>query len=291
MTASLQLQCGPLRCDLRPDLGGCMAGLWWGDLPVLRSTPGPTLTSARLAGSYPLVPFSNRVAQALLVWAGTSHPLVQNNAAEPHAIHGVGWQRPWEVLDASEQFALLSYEHKADAAWPFAFDTSQAFRLSEGALEITLSMTNQSSTPAPAGLGWHPYFVKRANSHLHFAASGRWEMGADKLPTQRVPATGLDTACAALDVDHCFEGWQGEVLLTDDQLRIRVASNLQRLVVFTNATRDFVAIEPVSHVNNAANLMASGAWSADELGLRVLQPSESMSAVMSIRVEDTPRLS
>lgn len=291
MTASLQLQCGPLRCDLRPDLGGCMAGLWWGDLPVLRSTPGPTLTSARLAGSYPLVPFSNRVAQARLVWAGTSHPLVQNNAAEPHAIHGVGWQRPWEVLDASEQFALLSYEHKADGAWPFAFDTSQAFRLSEGALEITLSMTNQSSTPAPAGLGWHPYFVKRANSHLHFAASGRWEMGADKLPTQRVPATGLDTACAALDVDHCFEGWQGEVLLTDDQLRIRVASNLQRLVVFTNATRDFVAIEPVSHVNNAANLMASGAWSADELGLRVLQPGESMSAVMSIRVEDTPRLS
>ncbi len=291
MTASLQLQCGPLRCDLRPDLGGCMAGLWWGNVPVLRSTAGPALTSARLAGSYPLVPFSNRLAQAKLVWAGTSHPLVQNNAAEPHAIHGVGWQRPWEVLDASEQFALLSYEHKADAAWPFAFDTSQAFRLSEGALEITLSMTNQSSTPAPAGLGWHPYFVKRASSRLHFAASGRWEMGADKLPTQRVPATGLDTACAALDVDHCFEGWQGDALLTDDQLRIRVASNLQRLVVFTNATRDFVAIEPVSHVNNAANLMASGAWSADELGLRVLQPGESMSAVMSIRVEDTPRLS
>ena len=286
MSATLHLNSGQLRCDIRPDLGGCMAGLWWGDVPVLRSTSGSALTSARLAGSYPLVPFSNRVGQAQLVWAGTSHPLVQNNAAEPHAIHGVGWQRPWEVLDESDQFALLSYQHKADAAWPFAFDTSQAFRLSEGALEITLSMTNQSATPAPAGLGWHPYFVKRASSHLRFDASGRWEMGADKLPTQRVTATGLDTACAALDVDHCFEGWQGEALLVDDQLRVRIASSLKHLVVFTNATRDFVAIEPVSHVNNAANLMASGHWSADELGLRVLQPGESMSAVMSIRVED-----
>ena len=291
MTTSLHLSNGPLRCDIRPDLGGCLAGLWWGDVPVLRSTAGPALTSARLAGSYPLVPFSNRLAQAKLVWAGTSHPLVQNNAAEPHAIHGVGWQRPWQVLDESDQFALLSYQHKADAAWPFAFDTSQAFRLSESGLEITLSMTNQSSTPAPAGLGWHPYFVKRAGSHLHFAASGRWEMGADKLPTQRLPSAGLDADCATLDVDHCFEGWQGEALLVDDQLRTRIAANLKRLVVFTNATRDFVAIEPVSHVNNAANLMASGAWSADELGLRVLQPGESMSAVMSIRVEDTPRRS
>ena len=291
MTTSLHLSNGPLRCDIRPDLGGCLAGLWWGDVPVLRSTAGPALTSARLAGSYPLVPFSNRLAQAKLVWAGTSHPLVQNNAAEPHAIHGVGWQRPWQVLDESDQFALLSYQHKADAAWPFAFDTSQAFRLSESGLEITLSMTNQSSTPAPAGLGWHPYFVKRAGSHLRFAASGRWDMGADKLPTQRLPSAGLDADCATLDVDHCFEGWQGEALLVDDQLRTRIAANLKRLVVFTNATRDFVAIEPVSHVNNAANLMASGAWSADELGLRVLQPGESMSAVMSIRVEDTPRRS
>jgi aldose 1-epimerase len=286
MTLSLHLKSGPLRCDLRPDLGGCMAGLWWGDVPVLRSTTGPSLSSARLAGSYPLVPFSNRVAQAKLVWAGTSHPLVQNNAAEPHAIHGVGWQRAWEVLDASEQFALLSYEHKADAAWPFAFDTSQAFRLSDSGLEITLSMTNQSSTPAPAGLGWHPYFVKRASSRLHFAASERWEMGVDKLPTQRLPSVGLDTNCATLDVDHCYEGWQGDALLSDAQLRIRIASSLKRLVVFTNATRDYVAIEPVSHVNNAVNLMATGRFTADELGLRVLQPGESMSEVMSIRVED-----
>jgi aldose 1-epimerase len=285
MTTSLQLHCGPLRCDLRPDLGGCMAGLWWGDVPVLRSTAGPALTSARLAGSYPLVPFSNRLAQAKLVWAGTSHPLVQNNATEPHAIHGVGWQRAWQVLDESDQFALLSYEHKADAAWPFAFDTSQAFRLSEGALELTLSMTNQSSTPAPAGLGWHPYFVKRANSHLQFAASGRWEMGADKLPTQRLPSPGLDTSCTALDVDHCFESWQGDAVLADDLLRIRVASSLKRLVVYTHPTRDYVAIEPVSHVNNAVNLMATGRFTADELGLRVLQPGESMSEVMSIRVE------
>jgi len=285
MTTSLHLSGGKLRCDIRPDLGGCLAGLWWGDLPVLRSTPAEALTTVRLAGSYPLVPYSNRVAQARLKWAGTSHPLVQNNAAEPHAIHGVGWQRPWEVLEADAQFALLSYEHKPDADWPFAFDTSQAFRLCDDEIELTLSITNQSSQAAPVGLGWHPYFVKRAGSHLRFAAGGRWEMGADKLPTRRLPSPGLDQDCAALDVDHCFDGWNGEAVLGDGQLRIRLVSSLSRLVVFTNPARDTVAIEPVSHVNNAVNLLGQEGMTADALGLKVLLPGESMTATMAIRVE------
>lgn len=285
MTTSLQLDSGKLRCDIRPDLGGCLAGLWWGDLPVLRSTPAEALTTVRLAGSYPLVPYSNRVAQARLKWAGTSHPLVQNNAAEPHAIHGVGWQRPWEVLEADAQFALLSYEHKPDADWPFAFDTSQAFRLRDDEIELTLSITNQSSQAAPVGLGWHPYFVKRNGCHLRFTADGRWEMGEDKLPIRRLPSPGLDVDCAALDIDHCFDGWDGEAVLSDGRLRIRLTSSLSRLVVFTNPARDTVAIEPVSHVNNAVNLLGQEGMTAEVLGLRVLLPGESMTATMAIRVE------
>jgi aldose 1-epimerase len=279
-----QLQAGAMRCEIEPRLGGCIAGLWLGDVPVLRSTPAAHLASARQAGSYPLVPFSNRVAQATLLWQGTQHPLVRNNGPEPHAIHGVGWQRPWEVLESDESYALLAYEHRSDPAWPFAFDSSQTMRLRGGVLELTLSLTNQSREPAPAGLGWHPYFVKRASSRISFEASGRWEMGEDKLPTQRLAATGLDADCAFLDVDHCFDGWTGTVHLRDEALHTQVTSTLTRLVVFTNETRDFVAIEPVSHVNNAVNLVHDGADAAD-LGLAILQPGESLTAQMAIAVE------
>lgn len=285
MTSAIKLSCDTLRCEIAPGLGGAIAGLWLDDIPVLRSTPAKALTTARQAGSYPLVPFSNRVGHATLIWAGTSHPLVQATGDAPHVIHGVGWQRPWAVLDADPQFALLSYEHKPDAAWPFAFDTSQAFKLSANKLELTLGITNQSAVPAPVGLGWHPYFIKRERSRISFEATGRWEMSAGKLPTHRVPAHGLDADCAFLDVDHCFDGWPGVVHLRDELLYTRITSSLNRLVVFTNDTRDFVAIEPVSHVNNAFNLMTLSGASADELGVRVLQPGESMSAEMSIHVE------
>jgi aldose 1-epimerase len=281
----VRLQSDALVCEIEPRLGGCIAGLWLGDVPVLRSRGAAPLTSARQSGSYPLVPFSNRVGGASLVWQGTQHPLVRNNGDEPHAIHGVGWQRPWEVLEHEGNFAMLAYEHKADTAWPFAFDSSQTFRVRGHTLELTLSLTNQSAQPAPAGLGWHPYFVKRGASRIAFRAAGRWEMGADKLPTQRRESQGLDLPCEGLDVDHCFDGWDGSVHLRDELLHTRIQSTLGRLVVFTNATRDFVAIEPVSHVNNAVNLVAAGADPAS-LGLAVLQPGESVSAQMSIEVEE-----
>jgi aldose 1-epimerase len=280
----LELKSGALRCEVEPALGGCIAGLWLGTHPVLRSTPVAELTSARQAGSYPLVPFSNRIGQATLQWQGTQLPLVRNNGDEPHAIHGVGWQRPWELLDSDETYALLSYEHQPDSNWPFGFDCSQTIRLNETGLELTLALTSHSQQPAPAGLGWHPYFVKRPRSRISFSATGRWEMGEDKLPTVRKGSRGIDADCAFLDVDHCFDGWDGTVHLRDEVMHVRVTSSLTRLVVFTNDTRDFIAIEPVTHVNNAANLHAAGAPSAD-LGLAVLGMGDSIMATMTIAAE------
>jgi aldose 1-epimerase len=110
-------------------------------------------------------------------------------------------------------------------------------------------------------------------------------MSAEKLPTRRLPARGLDTDCATLDVDHCFDGWGGVVYLRDELLYTQVTSNMSRLVVFTNATKDFIAIEPVSHVNNAIHLAQTTGADPEDLGLRILQPGESMSAQMSIQVE------
>jgi aldose 1-epimerase len=288
VSSDVTLQCGDLRCEIKPALGGCIAGLWLGQTPVLRSTHAAELHSVRQSGSYPLVPFSNRIAQASLLWQGTSHPLVCNFEPEPHAIHGIGWERPWEVLDKSDTYALLSFEHRGDASWPFHFDASQALRLSAGALEMSLCITNQSSEPAPVGLGWHPSFVKRVASHLTLSTAGRWETGADKLPTHRVPDAGLDCACAVLAVDHCFDGWRGDVHLIDATLHVRVSSSLGCLVVYTDAQRDTVAIEPVSHVSNGLTLLAQSIASAQALGLKTLQPGETFTGEMRIDVERTP---
>lgn len=281
MRRMVELHAGDLVCRIEPALGGCVTQLTHRGEPVLRPAPAQ-LTTARQAGSYPLVPFSNRVGHARLEWQGTLYPLVRNNGQEPHAIHGIGWQRDWEVLENDESYALISFEHRGDASWPFAFDASQTIRVTPGAVEFTLAMTNQSGRDAPAGLGWHPFFVKRAGAHVSLSATGRWEMDAEKLPTVREPSSGIDADVATLDVDHCFDGWSGTAHLRDPVFDIRVSSNLSRIVVFTNPSRDNIAIEPVSHVNNALALARDG--DAAALGLVTLGPGESLSAQMTIEV-------
>jgi aldose 1-epimerase len=57
------------------------------------------------------------------------------------------------------------------------------------------------------------------------------------------------------------------------------------LVVYTKPDVEMIAIEPVSHVNNALNLLARGVATADALGLVILQPGETFSCEMRIDVE------
>lgn len=281
----MKLQYDTLVCELQPALGGCIAGLWWGEVAVLRSTPADLLQSVRQAASYPLVPYSNRMAQAVLHWQGQQHPLIKNWAPQPHAIHGVGWERAWSVLAQTPHSALLGYQHSPDVCWPFAFDTTQSFTLSPQGLAITLSITNRADHAAPAGLGWHPFFVKRPGSRIQFTARARWEMGPDHLPTHRLASVGLDADVADLVVDHCFDGWCGEAVLRDDQITARITSTLEHLVVYTTAQRSDIAIEPVSHVNNAFNRAAQGLDDARALGVITLQPGETFSCAMRITLE------
>jgi aldose 1-epimerase len=289
----IALSQGALRCEISPALGGCVAGLWCADVPVLRSTPAAQLQSVRLSGSYPLVPYSNRQAFARMRWAGVDYPLAPNFAPEPHAIHGVGWERAWTVIGGDAHSVTLHCQHTPDASWPFAFECTQHIVLESDAqygdaLVLTMRITNHEAEAFPAGLGWHPYFAKHSGARIAFAAQGRWEMDTDKLPTQRLSHTGLQTDCANLSVDHCFDGWSGQVHLQDDLLDTRISSDLTQLVVFTTPARDNIAIEPVSHTNNALNLLARGVASAEDLGVRVLQQHQSLGARMRIAVRRMP---
>ena len=288
---TLTLSAGPLRCDIMPTLGGCVAGLWWQAEAILLNQPPSYLqipqASARDAASYALIPYSNRIGNARLDWLGQTYALRKNFSPEPHALHGVAWERAWAVHSHSASHIELHYAHAADSSWPFAFDATQAMSLDARGLTVALSVTNRHTSHAPAGLGWHPYFAKRAGMRLSFSAAGRWAMGADKLPTHLEATSGLVADCATLDVDHCFEGVAGTIRLTDPAFTVEVSSSTQRLVVFTRPERDNIAIEPVSHVNNALNLAASTGQPFEVLGMRSLAVGERMNYEMHIEIKRT----
>lgn len=275
-----ELRAGDLRLALRPDLGGCIAGLWCGSLPVLRSTEPAALDGPRLAGNYPLVPYSNRLGYRRFRWLHREHTTQANFDDSSHSVHGVGWMRPWQVESCSPAEAVLRLDHAGDADWPFAFEARQSFALDADGLRLTLSVRNDAAHPAPVGLGWHPYFPKRSRSRLHVELSERWESDpGTQLPTRRVRQPGIDADVAHLNFDHCFEGWPGTARVRDEKLKIGISSSLPYLVVYTPPQKDYFCVEPVSHVSNALH-MAEPA----QHGLRTLQTGETFEAWMRLDI-------
>lgn len=280
--APLRLQSRITHCELRPDLGGCIASLTWGGVHLLRQPSEQPLLAGSESGSYPLVPFSNRIGYARARWQDQPLALARNFSPEPHMIHGIGWQRAWQVEHHTDTEAVLTLAHAGDADWPFAFSSKQRIELDEHSLALEMEVANLHHSAAPVGLGWHPYFEKRHGMRVQFACEGRWEMDADNLPTTLTPLSGMVADVSHLLVDHCFDGWHGDVLLEDEHIRLRLHSNLNRLVVYTTPERSNIAIEPVSHVNNAINLAPQLGRSVESLGLVTLQPGERLHANMRL---------
>ena len=213
---------------------------------------------------FPLVPYSNRLGYRRFRWRGHDYTTRANVADSPHSLHGVGWQRPWRIVSSSALEVVLELGHGGDADWPFAFTARQYFALDAGVVQRAPA-AHQRRPPIeqPAGLGWHPYFVKRARSRMHIELSDRWDSDATQLPTRKVAQPGIDSDLSHLDFDHCFEGWRGPARIRDERFSLQLASSLPYLVVYTPPERDYFCVEPVSHVSNAIHMAdpARTAWS------------------------------
>jgi aldose 1-epimerase len=276
----LTLTHGDWHLVLAPALGGSILALDWRGQPVMRRGGGGSIWDV---ASYPLVPFSNRIAHGRFVADGRAVALAPNfpGSDHPHTIHGFGWLAPWHVAQAGPGHARLTYAHSADA-WPWPFAATQDFAFAQDALVLTLSLTNQGDSPMPAGLGIHPYFPRGADTVYHGLHRGEWHNTPDCLPLS------LDQRDQAIDwwqgapvgsrtVDTAYTGRQGPITLrwADRGLGLTMtpSDTLGQTVVYTPAGEDYVCVEPVSHTTDAVNRDRAG-----ETGLVWLAPGETMTA-------------
>ena len=289
--ALLRLHRGDFALDLCPTQGGAIAGFRCGDRALLRPAREAFLQRGdpRLAACFPLVPFSNRIADGRFRFRQRVYELARNFPPEPHAIHGHGWQNPWVVAAASASRAELTFRH-AVSGTPFDYRARQAFALREDGLEITLEVTNAGDGAMPAGIGLHPYFTRTGGVTLRASLDHVWLPDQRKIPKRRVAlpaawdfARGL--RLAPLDLDHCFGGWDGRAELhwpeTDLTLVIEATPPLRHLVIYVPPGQDSFCIEPVSHVNDGFNLLERG---VEGTGVRVLVPGETLGTTIRFRI-------
>jgi aldose 1-epimerase len=308
MTSSLDLKNGDLRLTLVPALGGSIAAFYriWRDGQAERITHWlrPASNASIAAGeilamaSFPLLPFCNRIRNGVANFEGRSIGFRPNHPKgdSGHPLHGIGWQRPWQVLASSETSASLGLDFTASVEWPWSFSARQDIALERGRLRLRLTLTNTDTVAMPAGVGQHPYFPHAAGTRLTSVTQGIWQTDREVMPTAFVPgpagvvgqlAQGI--CLADWELDSNFTGWQRSALIEwpagqqgpARRLTMTADSPLDKLVIYSPRGADYFCVEPVSQCTDWLNLKAK--YPAELLGGSRLEPGQSLSARIELQ--------
>lgn len=286
----LTLAAGNLRLQLSPSIGGAISAFEWNDgdssRSILRECHSP-LEKVLDASCFPLVPYVNRIRGGAFTFRGREVRLQPNMAGDPSPLHGQGWLNPWRVDNADDRQALLSYRHEP-GEWPWAYEARQQFSLDEAGLSVMLTCDNRSGEPMPCGLGEHPYFPCGPETRLDTSVDVAWTVDEKVLPVEKVPAEGRydlsNRLVCGQGLDNGFGGWGGAARMSDPDwpYEVRLTSHDARFFQLYSPPHGAIFVaEPVTHANAALNHPESE-WA--ELGMRVLEPGESMSMAMRLDI-------
>ncbi len=245
-----------------------------------------------------LLPFPNRIKGGQYIFNGRQFQLPVNREKEGNAIHGFLFTRNMPVVDEQtdnqKASVQLNYDYSAEMpGYPFSFKVNLEYSLfSREGFRCTTTVQNTGKEALPFGDGWHPYFrISRRVNELTLLIPSQWKVDVDK---EMIPTGMKEFFPSFLDGapvrDHQFDcgfyvGDQkmiAETELSDpvDNLHIRLWQETGRnkynfLQVFTPASRESIALEPMTCATNAFN---------NGEGLIVLEPGETFGASYGVRL-------
>ncbi|AMJ55270.1 MULTISPECIES: aldose epimerase [Stenotrophomonas] len=247
------LRAGKLEVALAPEAGGRIAQLRYDGVDwLIGENDVPPATIAW--GCYPMVPWAGRIRRGRFDFDGKSHMLPANFGA--HAIHGVGFSRPWHIESIDAATATLSLRLPQDAHWPFGGSTRQAIQVHDNRLHLQLSV-EAGDQAMPAVLGWHPWF--RKPEQLLFSPDAMYPRDEDGIATLPVgkPTPG--------PWDDCFVA-QGETTLVRAGQRLRLRADSDHWVVYDGAAHA-TCVEPQTGPPDAFTLAPHRLAPGEQLAL------------------------
>lgn len=300
----LKLQNATMTLELAPSIGGSIARFYSDFDTGRRHWLRPATDAAVLAGeaegmaSFPLLPFCNRIRNGRARFQGRDIHLPPNRGNSPHAIHGIGWQQPWQVRAHDATSALLEWSYPG-GNWPYPFHATQLVRLQDDHLSVDMTVENRGSVPMPLGLGHHPYLPDRSHARLTVCVDAMWGGDADVLPTglerpALIAQLRHGVALSEVVQDNNFIGWDHVARVEwpaehsqsgTTGVVLRAESPLDYFVLYSPEEHDFFCIEPVSNCTDWLNLTA---YASEQVGGAVVAAGQTCRAQFSLTPWSTP---
>lgn len=278
--------------------------------PMLRASPDPPDHFNALA-CYPLAPWSNRVRGGRFRFAGREHAMPPD-WPDGTAIHGLVKDKPWRILDRSPVSVRLGFDSRdhAPSGYPAPFWCAARYELDGAVFRAALAVTidDAAGTPAPVGLGFHPFFPRRLWDERDDVVVACRAFGRDAprglrgrypcdgmLPVGQAVQDGVvKRLCAgsplgAEFLDDVFAGSSDGATIEWPSSGVRAlfecSPGLEHTVIYAGHDASgmplpFFCVEPVSMVNDGFNLLERG-W--EGTGVRVLHPGESFEVEWTMR--------
>jgi aldose 1-epimerase len=299
-TASICVSRGFNLFDFQANVDGTLVS-------VIDSEPGFETGQGRVSGNgIPILfPFPNRIRAGRFSWNGEEYELPSDRVGfdnTGNAIHGFCIDRPWRVIDQSENHVTGEFQLSVDAPdrldlWPADCSITVRYELAGSTLRTMIEVYNPDSKPLPWGFGTHPYFTlplsknsKAAECLVAAPAKSRWEL-IDCLPTGKK----LDLPSELEMEDGIYFGTQNlddvfsdvpdgivTCSIIDEKAGLEVTQrspeHFNELVIYTPPNRDAICFEPYTCVTDAINLEKQGI----QTGLDVLPADESWSSWIEI---------
>ncbi len=294
MSLVLELRSGHATARLLPAAGGRISALRLQPtgsdavIDVLHPYPEDFFDALRWGkgGIYPLMPYSNRIAQAHVRVGGANVRLEPHPDTAPHTLHGNAHALPWQLASQGTDHVVMVLDAASSLAWPWHYAARMELRLTSSALTATLSMRNADTRLMPAGLGLHPYFRHHPDAAVGYRPGRIWPPTPDFLAVAsrapvpeeiHLPARAL----RAGGLTDYIGGWDGKAsveLPEGDLLQIDADPVFSHLVVHRPDALTYLCLEPVSHVADGFNLAAQG---VPDTGTHWLAPGESLTGKMT----------
>jgi aldose 1-epimerase len=246
-----------------------------------------------------LFPFPNRIRDGKYTWDGVEYHLPLNFANEGNAIHGLVFNKAFEIVNEimnDDQGQIeLKYSYTGDVdGYPFPFIMSMTYTvLAGGGMICETNVTNTGNKNMPIGDGWHPYFKtdKRVNNlllkipHCH-----RTVIDERMIPTGETVTFNDFNELRLIDETAFDTGFQLKPIsgkatteIYDPELNLKIivfqeaGVNLYNyLQIYIPPNRTSIAIEPMTCNIDAFN---------NKKGLIELKPGASFTGRYGVRIE------